>query len=92
MLQGTSSSLLYEPFRLDIQDGSVLEGNVSGLQPDTNYSVQVAALTRKGDGDRSKPITVRTPGGVPNRPNLNLKYAKKNNFILVLQKCRPVRV
>lgn len=47
---------------------------MSGLQPDTNYSVQVAALTRKGDGDRSKPITVRTPGGVPNRPNLNLKY------------------
>lgn len=58
---------------------------MSGLQPDTNYSVQVAALTRKGDGDRSKPITVRTPGGVPNRPNLNLKYV----ISITLTKLKP---
>ncbi|XP_052128829.1 tyrosine-protein phosphatase Lar isoform X4 [Frankliniella occidentalis] len=78
-IEGTTSRLMYDPIRLDIQDGSVLEGNVPGLQPDTNYSVQVAALTRKGDGDRSKPITVRTPGGVPNRPNLNLKAKRKDD-------------
>lgn len=52
---------------------STLELNVTGLQPDTMYSVQVAALTRKGDGDRSAPVNVQTPGGVPNRPALNLK-------------------
>lgn len=48
--------------------------NVTGLQPDTKYSVQVAALTRKGDGDRSSPVFVKTPGGVPNRPTVTLKY------------------
>lgn len=52
----------------------VLEVNITGLQPDTSYSVQVAALTRKGDGDRSTPIDVKTPGGVPNRPDVNIKY------------------
>lgn len=54
-------------------DGNAQELNVTGLQPDTKYSVQVAALTRKGDGDRSPPVTVKTPGGVPNRPTVNLK-------------------
>lgn len=54
-------------------DGAALEINVTGLQPDTKYSVQVAALTRKGDGDRSQPVSVKTPGGVPLRPTVNLK-------------------
>lgn len=59
--------------RFEIVDSNSLEYNVTGLQPDTKYSIQVAALTRKGDGDRSKPITARTPGGVPNKPTVNLK-------------------
>jgi netrin-G3 ligand len=59
--------------RFDVLDGVAQELNVTGLQPDTKYSVQVAALTRKGDGDRSPPVTVKTPGGVPNRPALTLK-------------------
>ena len=73
--------------------------NVTGLQPDTKYKVQVrigirwfsirmilidgdhhvililqvAALTRKGDGTRSEPVNVKTPGGVPSRPEVDLK-------------------
>lgn len=65
--------MLNDPLSIDVSDGQLLELNVSGLQPDTRYSVQVAALTRKGDGDRSQPVTVKTPGGVPNRPTVNLK-------------------
>lgn len=52
--------------RFEILDG-ILDYNITQLQPDTKYSVQVAALTRKGDGDRSNPQIVRTPGGVPIR-------------------------
>lgn len=59
--------------RYDVLNGEVYTLNISGLQPDTLYTVQVAALTRKGDGDRSQPVSVRTPGGVPNRPTVNLK-------------------
>lgn len=66
--------------RFDVLDGAALELNVSGLQPDTKYSVQVAALTRKGDGDRSQPVSVKTPGGVPNRPTVNIKYEVSRNL------------
>lgn len=59
--------------RFDVLGDSVLEYNISSLQPDTQYAVQVAALTRKGDGDRSPPVTIKTPGGVPNRPSLSIK-------------------
>jgi netrin-G3 ligand len=59
--------------RFDVLDGTAQELNVTGLQPDTKYSVQVAALTRKGDGDRSPPVTIKTLGGVPNRPTVTLK-------------------
>uniref|UniRef100_A0A8D8LUZ9 protein-tyrosine-phosphatase n=1 Tax=Cacopsylla melanoneura TaxID=428564 RepID=A0A8D8LUZ9_9HEMI len=68
---------LNEPMRFDVSDGSALELNVTGLQPDTIYTIQVAALTRKGDGDRSKPETIKTPGGVPNRANVNMKVLKE---------------
>lgn len=70
-------SMLNDPLSIDVSDGQMLELNVSGLQPDTRYSVQVAALTRKGDGDRSQPVTVKTPGGVPNRPTVNLKVIER---------------
>ncbi|KAF2354314.1 PTP type protein phosphatase [Trinorchestia longiramus] len=41
---------------------------ITDLEPDTQYQIQVAALTRKGDGARSNPERVTTPGGVPNKP------------------------
>lgn len=65
--------MLNEPLRFDVTDVA-LESNVTGLQPDTSYAVQVAAITRKGDGDRSHPVKIKTPGGVPVRPFVYLKY------------------
>ncbi|XP_017767249.1 PREDICTED: tyrosine-protein phosphatase Lar isoform X4 [Eufriesea mexicana] len=81
--------LLNEPIRRDVDEG-VLEVNITGLQPDTSYSVQVAALTRKGDGDRSMPVDVKTPGGVPNRPDVNIKVSSKTpEIVLKLEWVRP---
>lgn len=60
-----------------------MEYNVTGLQPDTRYSIQVAALTRKGDGDRSLPIIVKTPGGVPIRPTVNLKIMERDPTVSI---------
>ncbi|XP_020708528.1 tyrosine-protein phosphatase Lar isoform X5 [Athalia rosae] len=77
-----------DPMRRDVLE-DILELNVTGLQPDTRYSVQVAALTRKGDGDRSQPVHVQTPGGVPNRPQLNLKVMERNPTVLELEWGRP---
>ncbi|XP_058805805.1 tyrosine-protein phosphatase Lar isoform X2 [Phymastichus coffea] len=74
---------LDEPIRSIILEENVLYANVSGLQPDTSYSVQVAALTRKGDGARSKPVVVKTPGGVPYRPQMNVKVFNQEEPIKI---------
>ncbi|KAK6630707.1 hypothetical protein RUM44_002876 [Polyplax serrata] len=78
-----SKNLLNDPLTIDVSDGGILELNVTGLQPDTKYNVQVAALTRKGDGNRSPPVTLRTPGGVPNRPTVNLKVMEKEPTVSI---------
>ncbi|KAL0270992.1 UNVERIFIED_CONTAM: hypothetical protein PYX00_008241 [Menopon gallinae] len=84
--------LLNDPLTLDVSDGQALELNVTGLQPDTKYNVQVAALTRKGDGDRSPPVTIKTPGGVPNRPTVNLKVMEREPTVSIeLEWSRPTQ-
>lgn len=75
-------SFLNEPMKFEILDG-VLDYNITGLQPDTKYSVQVAALTRKGDGDRSNSISVKTPGGVPIRPVVKLKVLERDPTVSI---------
>ncbi|XP_069359160.1 tyrosine-protein phosphatase Lar isoform X6 [Maniola hyperantus] len=82
-LREEGKGLLNDPMRFNVMDDTTLELNVSGLQPDTRYSVQVAALTRKGDGDRSPPVTVKTPGGVPNRPTVNLKIMERDPIVSI---------
>ncbi|XP_043282785.1 tyrosine-protein phosphatase Lar isoform X3 [Venturia canescens] len=81
-------ALLNDPIRRDALEG-VLSLNVTGLQPDTKYAVQVAALTRKGDGDRSPPVHIRTPGGVPNRPQVNVKVINQDPIVLELEWAKP---
>jgi receptor-type tyrosine-protein phosphatase F len=61
------------PLTFNTGTGEETAYNVSGLAPDTRYVIQVAALTRRGDGTRSQPVKVKTPGGVPSRPNIDLK-------------------
>ncbi|XP_039222946.1 receptor-type tyrosine-protein phosphatase S isoform X5 [Crotalus tigris] len=55
---------------------------ISGLQPETTYSVTVAAYTMKGDGARSKPKPVVTKGAVPGKPILSV-YPTQENTLLV---------
>ncbi|XP_071800264.1 receptor-type tyrosine-protein phosphatase F-like isoform X1 [Asterias amurensis] len=38
------------------------------LFPKTYYSIEIAAYTIRGDGERSRPKVVQTPGQVPGRP------------------------
>ncbi|XP_028163729.1 tyrosine-protein phosphatase Lar isoform X1 [Ostrinia furnacalis] len=84
--------LLNDPMRFNVMDDTTLELNVSGLQPDTRYNVQVAALTRKGDGDRSAPVSVKTPGGVPNRPTVTLKVLERDPIVSIeLEWARPTQ-
>ncbi|XP_063915400.1 tyrosine-protein phosphatase Lar isoform X8 [Zophobas morio] len=83
-------NLLNDPMKFDVFGDAVLDLNVTGLQPDTSYAIQVAALTRKGDGDRSTPVHVRTPGGVPNRPALTIKVIEREPTVTIeLEWTRP---
>ena len=50
------------PEMYDLIDGEKTEVVITGLRPDTFYLVQVAAYTRKGDGDRSRGRKVKTKG------------------------------
>ncbi|XP_037557275.1 tyrosine-protein phosphatase Lar-like isoform X4 [Dermacentor silvarum] len=75
--------LINEPLRYDVADETAEEYNVTGLQPDTEYSVQVAAVTRKGDGSRSRPKMARTHGGVPTRPELTARIHTEDQRLRV---------
>ncbi|XP_066151280.1 tyrosine-protein phosphatase Lar isoform X3 [Euwallacea fornicatus] len=91
-IKGESKSFLNEPMQFNVMSGDILELNITSLQPDTTYSVQVAALTRKGDGDRSDSIEVKTPGGVPNRPDLTLKMIEREPTVTIeLEWSRPTQ-
>ena len=70
-----------QPLRFNTGNPQVTAFNVTGLQPDTKYKVQVAAMTRKGDGTRSEPVNVKTPGGVPSRPDVDLKLVDTDHKI-----------
>ncbi|XP_053539016.1 receptor-type tyrosine-protein phosphatase S isoform X7 [Ictalurus punctatus] len=54
----------------ETDDTAEYEMVIGGLQPDTTYSITVAAYTTKGDGARSKPKLVVTKGAVPGPPSL----------------------
>lgn len=58
------------PHIKDVMLADAQEMVIGGLQPDTTYSITVAAYTTKGDGARSKPKLVVTKGAVPGPPTI----------------------
>ncbi|KAI4895206.1 hypothetical protein NFI96_004639 [Prochilodus magdalenae] len=59
-----------------------MEVIVGGLQPETTYSVTVAAYTIKGDGARSPAQTVQTPGTVPDPPSLSVQLIAETSVMV----------
>ncbi|XP_072560268.1 receptor-type tyrosine-protein phosphatase S-like isoform X5 [Paramormyrops kingsleyae] len=55
---------------------------IGGLQPNTTYSITVAAYTTKGDGARSKPKVVLTKGAVPGQPSLSVSQGMGNMAVV----------
>ncbi|KAJ8316349.1 hypothetical protein KUTeg_006363 [Tegillarca granosa] len=73
ILQGYK--IIYKPVRHDEDESDAdtvttneLGWTLTGLAKFTNYSLQVLAYTRKGEGVRSSPIYVRTMQDKPERP------------------------
>uniref|UniRef100_A0A8C7B5M3 protein-tyrosine-phosphatase n=1 Tax=Neovison vison TaxID=452646 RepID=A0A8C7B5M3_NEOVI len=54
---------------------------ITNLQPETAYSITVAAYTMKGDGARSKPKVVVTKGAVLGRPTLSVQQTPEGSLL-----------
>uniref|UniRef100_H0VMJ7 Receptor-type tyrosine-protein phosphatase S n=1 Tax=Cavia porcellus TaxID=10141 RepID=H0VMJ7_CAVPO len=54
---------------------------ITNLEPETAYSITVAAYTMKGDGARSKPKVVVTKGAVLGRPTLTVQQTPEGSLL-----------
>ncbi|XP_050950448.1 receptor-type tyrosine-protein phosphatase S [Labeo rohita] len=66
----------------EMDDTAEYEMVIGGLQPDTTYSITVAAYTTKGDGARSKPKLVVTKGAVPGPPFLSVNQNSETTALV----------
>uniref|UniRef100_A0A5F8GVH5 Receptor-type tyrosine-protein phosphatase S n=1 Tax=Monodelphis domestica TaxID=13616 RepID=A0A5F8GVH5_MONDO len=64
----------------DVMLADAQEMVIDKLQPETSYSVTVAAYTMKGDGARSKPKLVVTKGTVLGKPSLSVHQTLDNSL------------
>ncbi|XP_072443249.1 receptor-type tyrosine-protein phosphatase delta isoform X12 [Chiloscyllium punctatum] len=63
-------------------DSAEHEMIISGLLPETTYSVTVTAYTTKGDGARSRAKLVVTTGAVPGKPRLLVSHTQMNTALI----------
>ncbi|XP_055779124.1 protein tyrosine phosphatase receptor type Fa isoform X10 [Salvelinus fontinalis] len=69
----------------NVEDSTDYETVITGLLPETTYSVTVAAYTTKGDGARSKAKVVTTTGAVPGRPTMMISTTIGNTALIQWQ-------
>ncbi|XP_067085608.1 receptor-type tyrosine-protein phosphatase S, partial [Osmerus mordax] len=70
------------PLIKDVMLADAQEMVIGRLQPDTTYSITVAAYTTKGDGARSKPKLVVTKGAVPGLPYLSVTPVSETSAVV----------
>ncbi|KAM7410688.1 hypothetical protein PAMA_001904 [Pampus argenteus] len=74
-----------QPLILDVSLPEAQEAIITGLLPETSYSVTVAAYTTKGDGARSKAKVVTTTGAVPGKPTMMISTTIGNTALIQWQ-------
>ncbi|XP_034386409.1 protein tyrosine phosphatase receptor type Fa isoform X11 [Cyclopterus lumpus] len=74
-----------QPVIMDVSLPDAQEAIVTGLLPETTYSVTVAAYTTKGDGARSKAKVVTTTGAVPGKPTMMISTTIGNTALIQWQ-------
>ncbi|XP_041417367.1 receptor-type tyrosine-protein phosphatase F isoform X14 [Xenopus laevis] len=70
------------PIIKDVVLSEAQDAVITGLSPETTYSITVAAYTTKGDGARSKPKVVSTTGAVPNKPTMMISITTMNTALI----------
>ncbi|XP_075467515.1 receptor-type tyrosine-protein phosphatase S isoform X2 [Ascaphus truei] len=66
----------------EMDDTAEYEMIIAGLQPETTYSITVAAYTMKGDGARCKPKLITTKGAVPGKPDLSVHQTSESSLLV----------
>ncbi|XP_071262647.1 receptor-type tyrosine-protein phosphatase F-like isoform X14 [Salvelinus alpinus] len=74
-----------QPNIMDVSLPEAQETVITGLLPETTYSVTVAAYTTKGDGARSKAKVVTTTGAVPGKPTMMISTTIGNTALIQWQ-------
>ncbi|XP_035508671.1 protein tyrosine phosphatase receptor type Fa [Morone saxatilis] len=74
-----------QPVIMDVSLPEAQEAIITGLLPETMYSVTVAAYTTKGDGARSKAKVVTTTGAVPGKPTMMISTTIGNTALIQWQ-------
>ncbi|CAE1158847.1 DSCAML1 [Acanthosepion pharaonis] len=89
VLQGYK--VLYKEVRTDEDETEASQVRTSqfrvtiyNLKKYTNYSIEVLAFTRMGEGARSEPIYVRTHEDVPSRPSAIKAIVKNRNSVQLI--------
>ncbi|XP_041445139.1 protein tyrosine phosphatase receptor type F L homeolog isoform X16 [Xenopus laevis] len=70
------------PIIKDVMLSEAQDAVITGLSPETTYSITVAAYTTKGDGARSKPKVVSTTGAVPGKPTMMISTTVQNTAMI----------
>ncbi|XP_030289795.1 receptor-type tyrosine-protein phosphatase F-like isoform X5 [Sparus aurata] len=73
------------PVIMDVPLPEAQDAILTGLLPETTYSVTVAAYTTKGDGARSKARVVTTTGAVPGKPTMMISTTIGNTALIQWQ-------
>ncbi|XP_056893125.1 protein tyrosine phosphatase receptor type Fa isoform X3 [Takifugu flavidus] len=74
-----------QPMIVDISSPEAQEAIITGLLPETTYSITVAAYTTKGDGARSKARMATTTGAVPGKPTMMISTTIGNTALIQWQ-------
>ncbi|XP_024914548.1 protein tyrosine phosphatase receptor type Db isoform X3 [Cynoglossus semilaevis] len=80
--QPAIKDILIEDTQWETNDSTDYEVVLGDLKADTPYSVSVGAYTAKGDGARSKPVTVCTSLPLPEKPVLTVSLTDAGNVLL----------
>ncbi|XP_077572600.1 protein tyrosine phosphatase receptor type Fa isoform X2 [Stigmatopora nigra] len=73
------------PLVADVARPDAQEAILTGLLPETSYSLTVAAYGAKGDGARSKARLVTTTGAVPGKPSMMISTTTSNTALIQWQ-------
>ncbi|XP_057697022.1 protein tyrosine phosphatase receptor type Fa isoform X3 [Corythoichthys intestinalis] len=74
-----------QPLIMDVAHPDAQEAILTGLLPETSYSLTVAAYTTKGDGAHSKARLVTTTGAVPGKPTMMISTTIGNTALIQWQ-------